>query len=133
MLNVALISLSVLATSVQAHNSSGSDPLKPLNNPIYSAHDYKHPNVAAIARHWENKTAVKVKQSTYTDTQLANYKIHPPIDQAGGSVTLPYIRQNDLSNRNYKNQHLSNWQSSDSKSDGHVKKHHKNHHMTVGH
>ncbi|MFD2932929.1 hypothetical protein [Spirosoma flavum] len=133
-LNVLLISMSFLPAAVQAHSNNypNAESLKPLNNPIYSVNNYKQPNLAAAALRWENKDEVWVKKMTFSDTKLANYKTHLSTTKPVGSVTLPYTPHNNLSNWNYKIPHLNELKSTGSESDLHVKKHHKNNHITVG-
>ena len=99
-----LISLGFFALIGQACAQSEyttSQP-KPLNNPLYSTHNYKHPNAAAAARRWENKEGVSVKALTPAETQLANYKSQMPIAQPVGTITVTHTPSVSLADRNYK-------------------------------
>ncbi len=117
-----LIAVSFFALMGQAYAQSEytvSQP-KPLNNPLYSTHNYKHPNAAAAARRWESKEGLSVKKPTPAETQLANYKSQMPIAQPSGSITLPHTPSVSLADRNYKIQRGS--QSTVSPSEYYVKK-----------
>lgn len=81
-------------------------PRKPLNNPMYSTHNYKHPNIAAAARRWENKEGVAVKKPAPGDAQLANYKTQMPVAQPVGGITIEPAQSVSLPDRNYKIQRL---------------------------
>ncbi|CAN5378927.1 hypothetical protein BH09BAC4_BH09BAC4_52440 [soil metagenome] len=87
---------------------------KPLNNPMYSTHNYKHPNMAAAARRSENKTGVAVQQPTPTDARMANYKNQMPNRQPVGGVTVDHTPSASLADRNYKIQRVSEPQSFES-------------------
>ncbi|SOD80773.1 hypothetical protein [Spirosoma fluviale] len=101
-----LVCISLLAMSGQAYSQNGGDK-KPLNNPMYSTHNYKHPNMAAKARSWENKTGVAVQQPTPTDARYANYKNQMPNAQPVGGITVDHTPAASLADRNYKIQRVS--------------------------
>lgn len=79
---------------------------KPLNNPMYSTHNYKHPNLAAAARRWEVKEGVAVKKPNPDEAQLTNYKRQMPIAQPVGGITVEPTTITSLIDRNYKIQRL---------------------------
>ncbi|MBD2754210.1 hypothetical protein [Spirosoma validum] len=95
---------------------------KPLNNPMYSTHNYKHPNLAAAARRWENKKGVAVKKPAPNDAQLANYKTQMPIAQPVGGITIEHTQSVSLPDRNYKIQRLREPQPLGPPSEYYVKK-----------
>lgn len=101
-----LVGVSILAASGQAF-SQDDGQRKPLNNPMYSTGNYKHPNMAAAASRWENKKGVAVKTTTPTDGQLANYKRQVPFTQPIGGITVGHVPSNNLADRNYKIQRIS--------------------------
>ncbi|GAB4043994.1 hypothetical protein [Spirosoma jeollabukense] len=87
---------------------------KPLNNPMYSTHNYKHPNMAAAARRSENKASVAVQQPTPADARMANYKNQMPNRQPVGGVTVDHTPSASLADRNYKIQRVGEPQSFES-------------------
>ena len=87
---------------------------KPLNNPMYSTHNYKHPNMAAAARRSESKSGIAVQQPAPTDARLANYKNQMPNRQPAGGVTVDHTPSASLADRNYKIQRVSEPQSLES-------------------
>lgn len=95
---------------------------KPLNNPMYSTHNYKHPNMAAAARLSENKTGVAVQQPTPTDARMANYKNQMPNRQPAGGVTVDHTPAMSLADRNYKIQRVSEPPTSESTGEYYVRK-----------
>ena len=101
-----LVGISLMVISGQAFSQSGGDK-KPLNNPMYSTHNYKHPNMAAKARTWENKTGVAVQQPAPTDARYANYKNQMPNTQPVGGITVDHTPSASLADRNYKIQRVS--------------------------
>ncbi|GAB2538629.1 hypothetical protein [Spirosoma aerophilum] len=101
-----LIGISLLAVSEQAF-SQDSGVKKPLNNPMYSTHNYKHPNMAAAANRWESKSSITVQQPNPGDTRLANYKNQMPTRQPVGGITVDHTPSASLVNRNYKIQRVS--------------------------
>ncbi|WP_461146785.1 hypothetical protein [Spirosoma pulveris] len=101
-----LVGIGLLAISGQAFSQNGENK-KPLNNPMYSTHNYKHPNMAAKARTWENKAGVAVQQPTPTDARYANYKNQMPNAQPVGGITVDHTPASSLADRNYKIQRVS--------------------------
>ncbi len=104
-----IVFLSLLAgvTGVYAQSRRDVQSVKPLNNPLYSSHNYKHPQAAAAARSWENKSAVGVSSPVATETQLANYKHQMPNRKPVGGIVVPHTPSTNLADRNYKIQRLS--------------------------
>lgn len=95
---------------------------KPLNNPMYSTHNYKHPHMAAAARSWEAKKGVAVKPAKLSDAQLANYKKQMPMAQPVGGITVGHTPSTNVADRNYKIQRLSEPQPLQSGSEYYIKK-----------
>lgn len=91
---------------------------KPLNNPMYSTNNYKHPNMAAAARRSESRSGIAVQQPAPTDARLANYKNQMPNRQPAGGVTVDHTPSSSLADRNYKIQRVSEPQSLESAAGG---------------
>lgn len=104
-----LSALCLLALLSPAH-SQGYPPVKPakpLHNPMYSTHNYKHPGMAAAARSWQTQKGVAVKATKSDDAQLANYKNQAmPATQPVGGITVGHAPLYKLADRNYKIQRL---------------------------
>ncbi|MFD2933912.1 hypothetical protein [Spirosoma flavum] len=118
---VLLTGISLIALSEQAF-SQYEGVRKPLNNPLYSTHNYKHPNQAAAARRWENKAGIDVKQPALSDTRLANYKNQMPNTKPVGGVTIDHTPSASLADRNYKIQRVNQPKSSVPVNEYYVKK-----------
>ncbi|AKD55278.1 hypothetical protein [Spirosoma radiotolerans] len=101
-----LTGISLLALSGQAF-SQDDGARKPLNNPMYSTHNYKHPNMAAAARRQESKAGVVVQQPASSDPRLANYKNQMPNQQPTGGIQIDHTPSASLADRNYKVQRVS--------------------------
>jgi hypothetical protein len=101
-----LVGIAILAISGQAF-SQDDGQRKPVNNPMYSTGNYKHPNMAAAARRWDSKPGVAVKTTTPADGQLANYKRQVPFTQPIGGITVGHTPSTNLADRNYKIQRIS--------------------------
>jgi hypothetical protein len=99
-----LTGLSLLAVAEQA---CSQDDKKLRNDPTYSTGNYKHPNKAAAARRWEQKTEVAVQQPTPGDARLADYKKQVPNQQPAGGVTVEHTPSTDVADRNYKIQRVN--------------------------
>lgn len=98
---------------------------RPLNNPMYSTHNYKHPQLASAARKWENKKGIAVKKPTPGETQLANYKSQMPVAQPVGGITIEHTPIISLTDRNYKIQRLSEPKPLGPPSEYYIKKEHR--------
>ena len=74
-----------MVVSARAQTGAGARPVKPLYNPMYSPHNYKHPHMAAAARHWESpdRGGVAVMKLKASDVGLANYKRQMPLATTG--------------------------------------------------
>ena len=101
-----LIGISFIAMSEQAF-AQDDGTRKPLNNPMYSTNNYKHPNMAAAARRSESKAGVSVQQPAPTDARLANYKNQMPNRPSVGGITVDHTPSASLADRNYKIQRVS--------------------------
>jgi hypothetical protein len=101
-----LVGISLTALSEQAFPQDDGGK-KPLYNPMYSTHNYKHPNMAAAARRWENKAGIAVQQPNPTDARLANYKNQMPNAEPVGGITIDHTPSSSLADRNYKIQRVS--------------------------
>ena len=108
-LNLMLLGIALLAVTEQAcsQNDQNTGQRKPLNNPMYSTHNYKHPNLANAARRWEKKEGVAVEAPKISDTELANYKRQMPGVQPAGGITVDHTPSSNLADRNYKIQRIS--------------------------
>jgi hypothetical protein len=115
-----LCGVALLAITEQAYSQDNQK--KPLNNPMYSTQNYKHPNMAAAARRWEKKEGVTVKAPSPGDAQLANYKTQMPLAQPVGGITVDHTPSASLADRNYKIQRLSEPQPMPSANEYYVKK-----------
>ncbi|GAB3956990.1 hypothetical protein GCM10028805_48440 [Spirosoma harenae] len=105
-LTFLLTSISFLAMFGQAF-SQDVGAVKPLNNPMYSSHNYKHPNLAAAARRSETKGGIVVQSPKPNENQFANYKNQNPGVQPTGGVTVEHTPSASLADRNYKIQRTS--------------------------
>ncbi|MVM34276.1 hypothetical protein GO755_29870 [Spirosoma sp. HMF4905] len=126
-----LIGIGLLAVSEQAF-SQDDGQRKPLNNPMYSTSNYKHPGMATAARRWESKTGVAVKTTTPADAQLANYKHQVPVAQPIGGITVGHTPSTNLADRNYKIQRISEPQPTYGANEYYVSKRRKNDSTTIG-
>ncbi len=106
-----LTGISFIAISEQAF-AQDNGVRKPLNNPMYSTHNYKHPNMAAAARRSESKAGVSVRQPAPSDARLANYKNQMPNRPPVGGVAVDHTPSENLADRNYKIQRVSQPKSS---------------------
>lgn len=104
---IVFLSLFVGISGVYAQNRREAQPVKPLNNPIYSTNNYKHPQAAAAARSWESKPSVGVTSPVRMETQLTNYKHQMPNKRPVGGVVVPHTPSTSVADRNYKIQRLS--------------------------
>ncbi|CAN5203442.1 hypothetical protein BH09BAC4_BH09BAC4_49490 [soil metagenome] len=86
--------------------ASAQDDRKLRNDPTYSTHNYKHPNKAATARQWENKSGVVVQPPKLSRGTPANYKHSVPGSLPQGGVVVPHTPEMDVAVRNYKNQRI---------------------------
>ncbi|MVM32931.1 hypothetical protein GO755_23020 [Spirosoma sp. HMF4905] len=124
-LTVLLISVSLLPAAVQAR--SNAEPVKPLNNPIYSVNNYKQPHLTTASTNWNSTEVVWVNKVTASTTPIVNYKSQLAADHPSGSII--YNPHNELINWSYKTPH--DLQSKGAEGEFHVRKHHN--HSTVGH
>lgn len=108
-LTFLLVGIGILSIVGQARAQTNRDDgqKKPLNNPMYSTANYKHPNMAAAASRWEKKTGVAVQKPAPSDAQLANYKNQHPAVQPVGGVSVDHTPTMSLADRNYKIQRVS--------------------------
>ncbi len=116
-----LFGISLLAMTGTAFSQDGGQR-RPLNNPLYSTHNYKHPNAAAAARRWENKPGVAVQQPAPGNERMANYKNQMPNAEPVGGITIDHTPSASLADRNYKIQRVSEPKASPSPSEYYVKK-----------
>lgn len=116
-----LVGISLCAMTEQAF-SQDNPQRKPLNNPLYSTHNYKHPNAAAAARRWENKSGVAVQQPAPRNARIANYKQQMPNAEPMGGITVDHTPSASLADRNYKIQRVSEPKAAPSPSEYYVKK-----------
>ncbi|GAB3988871.1 hypothetical protein GCM10028807_12470 [Spirosoma daeguense] len=94
-----------LLIAAQQVYSQDDKPKKPLNNPMYSSHNYKHPNMAAAAKTWETKKGVEVQKPG--NSELANYKRQSLTTEPVGGIVLEHTPSRNVQDRNYKIQRLS--------------------------
>ncbi|QIP14094.1 hypothetical protein G8759_16450 [Spirosoma aureum] len=100
---ILLTGLGLLALAGQTH---AQNDRKLRNDPTYSTHNYKHPNKAATARRWEEKTGVAVQQPAPGDVRLADYKKGLPNAEPVGGITVDHTPSVTLAERNYKIQRV---------------------------
>ncbi len=98
---------SIVVSSLLALTASAQDEATLRNDPTYSPHNYKHPNKAAAARKWANKTGVAVPAPGYTQESLANYKQQKPGVTPARSLSVAHTPTNEVTLRNYKVQRVS--------------------------
>ena len=99
--------LLAVAEEARSQDKRPAPVSKPLYNPMYSTHNYKHPGMAAAARSWQPKNSVLVEKPKAGDAQLANYKKQMPVTQPVGGITVGHTPTTNLADRNYKIQRLS--------------------------
>ncbi|GAB4013765.1 hypothetical protein EXU85_12945 [Spirosoma sp. KCTC 42546] len=126
-----LVGIGLVAMSEQAFSQDDGER-KPLNNPMYSTGNYKHPNMAAAARRWETKEGVAVKKPTPGDAQVANYKSQMPTLQPVGGITVGHTPSTNLADRNYKIQRVSEPTPDKTETGYYVKKQQRKTEMTIG-
>lgn len=104
-ISIALAALPFMAAPALAQEARQSTKAeKPAwrNDPMYSVHNYKHPNKAAAAQRRASKTGVTVNLPPVGNTQVANYKM-PHINRVpAGGITVPHSPDMDIANHNYK-------------------------------
>ncbi|GAB3699420.1 hypothetical protein GCM10027592_25480 [Spirosoma flavus] len=116
-----LASAGLLVASQQVYSQDDGGK-KPLYNPMYSTHNYKHPNMAKAASRWEKKSGVAVQTPTPGAAQVANYKNQMPMVEPVGGITVEHTPSRNLADRNYKIQRLSEPQPLGPPSEYYVKK-----------
>ncbi|MFD2574128.1 hypothetical protein ACFSUS_26060 [Spirosoma soli] len=104
---LAGIGLLAFAGQAYAQDERNAEDSKLRNDPTYSTHNYKHPNKAATARRWEDKTGVAVGRPSSNVDRLANYKRQVPNQQPAGGITVNHTPSTDVADRNYKIQRPS--------------------------
>lgn len=83
---------------------SGQDLAALPNDPMYSTHNYKHPNKAAEAARWTSKQGMPVAAPGHGTPGLANYKQPRPETSPTGGIEVPHTPSTSLAERNYKSQ-----------------------------
>lgn len=97
-----LPSMAMPAFAQKARQSTKADKPAWNNDPMYSVHNYKHPNKAAAAQRQASKTGVTVSLPPAGNTQVANYKM-PHVNRVPtGGITVPHSPDMGLVNHNYK-------------------------------
>lgn len=102
----ALAALPLLLVPAHAQTKEGSSQTKdktPVwrNDPMYSTHNYKHPNKAATAQRCNPAAGVAVNK-TASGNQMANYKMPATQRVPTGGITVPHSPDLGVANRNYK-------------------------------
>ena len=82
------------------------DDQKVRKDHTYSTHNYKHPNKAATARQWENKSGAAVRAPGFNQGPVANYKHPVPGAVPAGGIVMPHTPETDVTLRNYKIQRV---------------------------
>lgn len=100
-----LVGIGLMALPEQAF-AQDDGTRQPLTNPMYSPHNYKHPNLAAAARSRESRRGILVTPSRLAGAQRSNYKHQLPVTQPVGSLTVGHTPSVSLVERNYKIQRL---------------------------
>jgi|GEM_PF-3225392 len=104
---LALVTLPLFAVSVNAQDYKGPEPMKagkPVwrNDPMYSIHNYKHPNKAAAVQRRSSGMGVTVNVPLSGVNQVANYKMPAMQRVPVGGITVPHSPDLNVANRNYK-------------------------------
>lgn len=89
---------------VVAVNSSIAQDDKLKRDVTYSTHNYKHPNKAAQAQKWEDKTGIAVSAPGLQRVASADYKNQPTSQTQQGGITVPVQPNSAFANWNYKMQ-----------------------------
>ncbi len=104
---IALAAVPLLAVPVSAQVPEG--PPQPhvkapvwRNDPMYSTHNYKHPNKAAAAQRRNPAAGVAVNKQSAETNQVANYKMPATQRVPTGGITIPHAPDLGVANRNYK-------------------------------
>lgn len=102
----AFATLPLLMVSASAQAQEGPQPTteKPIwrNDPMYSPHNYKHPNKAAAAKRRSSNVGVVVNRPSAGVNQVANYKMPAGQRVPAGGITVPHTPDLGVANRNYK-------------------------------
>ena len=106
-MKTAIIWLTSLSLFAFAEQARSQDDKKLRSDATYSTHNYKHPNKAATARKWEEKSGVAVQQPATGNNELANYKRQVPNAQPVGGIVVEHTPSMDVAERNYKIQRIS--------------------------
>ena len=72
------------------------------NDPMYSTHNYKHPNKAAAVQRRSSEMGVTVNRPPTGTNQVANYKMPAMQRVPAGGITVPHTPDLGVANRNYK-------------------------------
>ena len=102
-LNAMLISVGLVSLTAQAYSSNVRVSEPPLNS-LYSSHNYKHPDLAAKAAHWENEPSIWVNRMG-SASHVQTYKNQMSADQPIGSVSVIDPNHAEQVNWNYKTPH----------------------------
>ncbi len=104
---LALATLPLFAVSVSAQDHKGPEPMKAekpawRNDPMYSIHNYKHPNKAAVVQRRSSGMGVTVNMPPSGINQVANYKMPAMQRVPTGGITVLHSPDLDVANQNYK-------------------------------
>lgn len=127
MLAFLLIGASLLPEVVQARLNAES--VNPINNPGYSANNYKQPHQVTAPSDGTGADVVWVNKMTIGTLREINYKSQLAADHPMGSIT--YTSHAHFNKLNYKTPY--DLQSASSDGENHIRKHHKHSHSVVGH
>lgn len=98
-----VVSLSALAQGNVRDDGHG-DVSRLRNDPTYSTRNYKQPNKAAAARRWEADNGVDVRPPYAPANRVTSYKSQSANQIPAGGITVEHTLNEELANRNYKNQ-----------------------------
>ena len=99
-----MLLIAAALVGVVAINTAMAQDEKLKRDVTYSTHNYKHPNKAAVARKWENRTAVVVPAQGPQRMASADYKNQPVSAIQRGGIVVPVDPNSNFANWNYKMQ-----------------------------
>ena len=104
MTTLATLSFLTAPASAQIQNERRPQVETPVwrNDPMYSTHNYKHPNKAAAAQRRDSATGVAVRRPSAGVGQVANYKMPATGRVPIGGITVPHRPNLNVAERNYK-------------------------------
>lgn len=97
-----LLTLPVRAQTPQGLPPQQAGTLVWHNDPMYSTHNYKHPDKSAAAQRLNSAVGVAVNRLPSGSNQVTNYKMPATQRISTGGITVSYTPELGVANRNYK-------------------------------